>query len=107
LMARRAGLVLRYSDQMEVARQARLSRPSFWDMDLYSVLEGLFFKACQRRTGVRFIRVWFRDLFSSPSQLSLFPATGPGGEKKNMVTRAMDRIRERYGDRAIGYGRAA
>ena len=107
LMARGAGLTLRYSDQIEVARRVRLTHGSNLDSDLYAAMEALFFNACQRRTGVRYMRVWFRDFSSPSSQFLLFSNPGPDGEKRASVTRALDCIRERYGYGAIGYGRAA
>jgi len=107
LFPRKAGLVFRYGDQVEVTRQTTLSHGSFWDFDLYGPLEKIFFKACQRRVGVRFMRVWFWNFSTPSSQLPLFPATPPDAEKKTLVTHALDRIRERYGDEAIKYGRAA
>jgi len=106
LVPGRAGLTVRYSDQDEVARQARLSGRGTRDLDLYTDLERLFFKACTRRTSVRFMRVWFRDLSLPSPQLSLFSFTPHDGEKRVSVTQSLDRIRERYGDGAIKYGRA-
>jgi hypothetical protein len=106
LLPRKASLVLRYADQVEVIRQTNLPHGSFWDLDLYGPLEKIFFKACHRRVGVRFMRVWFRDFSPPTSQLSLFPAMPAGAEKKTLVTQALDRIRERYGDEAIKYGRS-
>jgi DNA polymerase-4 len=103
---RRAGLMLRYADQVEIVRQIRLPHGSFWDFDLFAALKELFFKACQRRVRVRFIRVWFRDFAPPSSQLSLFPETVPSVEKKVPLTLALDRIRERYGSGAVSYGRA-
>jgi DNA polymerase-4 len=85
LLPRKAGLVLRYADQVEK----------------------MFFKACRRRVRVRFMRVWFRDFSSTTSQLSLFPTMPPDTSKKTMVTQALDRIRERHGGEAIRYGRVA
>jgi len=102
----KAGLILRYADQREIIRQVTLPRASFWDFDLYAPLEKLFFKACQRRMGVRFLRIWFRDLAPPTPQLLLFPAPPPAVERKALVTLALDRIRDRYGDEAIRYGRA-
>jgi DNA polymerase IV len=107
LLAEKAGLTIRYSDQIEVTRQASLPRGSFCDNDLYSVLEDLYFKACQRRTGIRFMRVWFRNLTAPSSQLSLFPEIDPDGKKKTMIDGALDCIRKKHGYGAIGYGRAA
>ena len=107
LFPRKAGLVFRYADQVEVTRQTTLPHGSFWDLDLYGPLEKIFFKACQRRVGVRFMRVWFQNFSASSSQLPLFPAALSDAEKKTLMTHALDRIRERHGDEAIKYGRAA
>ena len=41
---RKAGLVLRYADRVEIVRQTRLPRASFRDLDLYTPLEKLFLK---------------------------------------------------------------
>ena len=107
LLPRKAGLMLRYADQVEIIRQVNLPHKSFWDFDLYRPLEKIFFKACQRRLRVRFMRVWFRDFSPPSSQLSLFPAVPSDAKKKILVTQALDRIREKHGDAAIRYGRPA
>jgi DNA polymerase-4 len=107
LFPRKAGILIRYSDQMEIKRQVKLSRLSFWDFDLYDPLEALFFKACIRRVRVRFIKVWFWDLSSTSGQLSLFNDLPPAAEKKSSVIQTLDRIRKRYGESAIKYGKAA
>jgi len=104
LFPQKAGLLIRYSDQMENKRQIMLPHHSFWNFDLYGPLETLFFKACNRRVRVRFMKVWFWD-FSSRSQLSLFDDVSFDAGKESLVVRAMDRIRERYGADAIKYGR--
>jgi DNA polymerase-4 len=107
LFPRKAGILIRYSDQKETRRQLKLPRRSFWDFDLYGPLEELFFKTCERRVRVRFIKVWFRDFSYPNGQLSLFHDPSPDAEKKSHVVHALDRIRERYGEEAITYGRAA
>ena len=106
LIPKRTGLVIRYSDQDEVARQTMLNERAMTDLGLYTELERLFFKACLRRTAVRFMRVWFKDLSSPSPQLSLFSFAPEDGEKMAGVTQALDRIRGRYGDGAIRFGRA-
>jgi len=107
LFPRKAGLVFRYADQEEIIRRINLPHVSFWDFDLYAPLERIFLRACQRRVRVRFMKVWFQD-FSPPfSQLSLFPARSPVTEKKALVTKALNHIRQRYGDEVIRYGRTA
>jgi DNA polymerase-4 len=102
-----AGLLIRYSDQMEIRRQIKLSLSSFWDFDLYTPLETLFLNACKRRVRVRFIRIRFWDFSYSSAQLSLFHVPSPALEKRHMVIQALDRIRERHGAGVIKYGRAA
>ena len=103
----KAGLLIRYSDQVEVRRRLKLSHVSFRDFDLYAPLETLFFKACTRRVRVRFMRIWFWDFLPPNPQLSLFHAPSPREERGTLVIQAMDRIRERYGEGAIQSGRAA
>ena len=105
LYPRRAGLHFRYADQEEVIRPILLPRPSVWDFDLYAPLEKLFLKACRRRVRVRFMKVWFRDFAPPPAQLSLFAFAPQDEEKKAHVIGALDRIREKYGDEGIQYGR--
>ncbi len=104
LVPRKAGLLIRYSDQMEVERRIKLAYPSFWDFDLYDPLENLFLKTCERRIRIRFMRVWFRDFSAPGSQLSLFPDPSSYAEKRSAVIQALDRIRERYGEGATKRG---
>jgi DNA polymerase-4 len=107
LCPRKAGLVFRYTDQEEVTRRVDLPGVSFWDFDLYRPLERAFLKAYQRRVRIRFLRVWFQDFSAPASQLSLFPVRSPFSEKKASATHALHRIRKRYGEEAIKYGRTA
>jgi len=105
LFPRKAGLVIRYADQVEVTRRVALARGSPWDFDLYEPVEGLFFKVCTRRVRVRYMRVWFQDFSCAGPQLSLFP--GPPQEKRARAIQATDRIRERHGKTAIYYAGTA
>ncbi len=107
LFPAKAGLLIRYSDQIEIRRQVKLSLGSFWDFDLYGPLEALFLNACKRRVRVRFIRIRFWDFSYSNAQLSLFHAPSPDLEKKSMIIQALDRIRAQHGEGVIKYGRAA
>ena len=105
LIPGRAGLAIRYADQMEIIRRISLAGADLWGFAMHDAMERLFFKACERRIGVRFMRVWFSDLSSPSPQLSLFPPASYDMDKKGRVTMALDRIRGRYGDGAIKYGR--
>jgi DNA polymerase-4 len=105
LVPHKAGLIVRYADQEEIIRRINLSHVSFWDSDLYTPLERIFLRACRRRVRVRLMKVWFQDFSPPNSQLSLFPAQTQLVEKKVSITQALHRIRERYGDVTIQYGR--
>jgi DNA polymerase IV len=107
LYPRRAGLHFRYADHEEVIRPILLARPSVWDFDLYAPLEKLFLKTCRRRVRVRFMKVWFRDFAPPPAQLPLFAFAPPDEAKKSRVITALGRIREKYGERTIIFGRTA
>jgi DNA polymerase-4 len=105
LCPRKAGLAFRYTDQEEITRRINLPHVSFWDFDLYKPLERIFLRTYQRRARIRFMKVWFQDFSPPPSQLSLFPPRSSLSEKKASVTQALNRIRERYGEEVIKYGR--
>ena len=106
LLPRKAGLMLRYSDRMEVTVRLRLPRLSFWDYDLYGPVEALFFKACTRRVRVGFLRVMFWDFSPSRGQMSLFQDTSSGTEAGVRIIETLDRIRQRHGRDAIRWGRS-
>ena len=101
----KVGLTIRYSDQMENTRSVSLSSHGYWESELYPVIVNLFFKACDRRCGVRFMGVRFTDLGKISGQLTLFSRPRPEFQKRNEVSVAMDRIRKRHGDSAISFGR--
>ena len=107
LIPRKAGLSVRYSDQVEVKRQIQLPRLNFRSPDLCNPLEKLFFEVCSRRVRVGFMRVWFWEFHPPSPQLALFHTPSPDENRKAMVTQALDHIWERYGTEAITYGRAA
>ena len=101
----RAELQIRYSDQIEINRKAYLPSHGYWESELYPVIEELFFKACDRRCGIRFMRVKFTCLSNRSGQLPLFSRLHPEAVKRNKLSVAMDRVRERYGEGVVSYGR--
>ena len=107
LVPGRAGLLIRYSDQVEVRREMSLRCAGLLDLDLYFPLEKLFLRTCNRRVRIRFMRVWFRDFSPESSQLSLFHIPSHQVQKQSLVIQALDRVRERHGEGAIRFGRAA
>jgi len=105
LIPRKAGLSVRYSDQVEARRQIQLPRLNLRGLDFYNPLEKLFFEVCSRRVRVGFMRVWFWEFHPPSPQLALFHAPSPDESRKTMITQALDRIWEKYGTEAITYGR--
>ncbi|MBN1540730.1 hypothetical protein JW992_01195 [candidate division KSB1 bacterium] len=104
LLARRVALELRYSDYKENRVQLSLP-PTVNDTEWGDCLEEALTRAVQRRVRVRTLTLRLLDLHNRPLQLSLFePQTPP---RLNALTAAMDRIRTRYGQNAIRFGRAA
>lgn len=87
---------VRYSDFQTQTLQRKLTYTSA-DHLLIPLVSELFEKLYNRRLLVRLIGVRFSDLVNGHQQLSLFE------ERHNYVQlyAAMDKIRERYGDRAV------
>lgn len=68
-------------------------------------MENLLEQALTRRIRVRKLTLRLSQLTHAPAQLSLFaPKEDP---KALAITQAMDKIRDRYGESAIRFGRAA
>jgi len=105
LVPRKAGLILRYADHVEGGGRLKLTGPRVQDQDLYDPMETLFLKQCTRRIRVGFIRVWFWEFARPDPQLSLFNVPSPKEESRSSLTRALDRIRDRYEETGIMYGR--
>jgi DNA polymerase-4 len=105
LTPRRGGILVRYSDDVEVGRAASLCCTSALDAELYPPLEALFFKVCARRVRVRKMKVRFRDFSFAVGQLSLFAAPSPIRRRNQRLGQAVDHIRERFGEDAIQRGR--
>ena len=87
---------IRYSDFQTHSRQCRIPYTSA-DHILIPHCKELFEKLYNRRMLVRLIGVRFSGLVEGNYQINLFDDT----EKSLALYQAMDRIRDRYGDRKI------
>jgi len=101
---RQAGLLVRYADHMEAGGRLKLPCPCSHDRDFYAPLKALFVSRCTRRVRVGFIRVWFWEFTPPDPQRTLFALPSRDDGKRSLLTRALDRIRERYGETAVMYG---
>jgi hypothetical protein len=126
-MNRQAGRVsirLCYVDGVESVREETLARPVTNDFAAREVVQRLFEKARGRRIQIRHLEITMADLREAPRQLSLFGGAPPGsnedlaahGEmekvarmerRDSVLTAALDRIRTRFGDAAVGFKRSS
>src|SRR3989442_1492227 len=113
LRARAGGLrvTLRHSDDVLARREERLAPPVAADLVLFARARAICDRARARRVRVRWIELRCLDVARGPRQLTLF---GPEAFAGDLSTRvgaaetladAVDRIRGRFGDRAMVSGR--
>jgi len=100
-----ASVRIRYSDRVEASRRCRLPRHGFSSLDLYPPIEIIFQKAFTRRVRIRYMELVFRGLRPENGQLCLFNDQESNGNKTAAIN-AIDRIRHRYGEEAIRFGRS-
>ncbi len=87
---------IRYSDFQTYTQQQRISY-SAMDHNIKPVVLSLFYKLYNRRLLVRLIGVKFSHLVEGGYQIDLFE----DNEKHIHLSQAIDRMRIRYGDRAV------
>jgi DNA polymerase-4 len=87
---------IRYSDFQTYTQQQRISY-SAMDHNIKPVILSLFYKLYNRRLLVRLIGVKFSHLVEGGYQINLFE----DNEKHIHLSQAIDRMRIRYGDRAV------
>ncbi len=103
LYARRLCIDIYYSNH-RTNRLQRCFGATADEEELLHLSQYLFERHCAR-TRVRKLVLRLENLISAPQQLSLF--TPPTHHKLNALRAAMDKIRDRYGEEAIQFGRAA
>ena len=101
--ARRVGLRLDYTDGTTVSRQASVRKGIADDDSLLRLALTALERGLTRRTRVRGCRLIGDRLHPRSSQMQLFndPASG---QKNTHLLAAMDRIRQRFGQKAIRFG---
>lgn len=87
---------IRYSDFQTYTQQQRIPYTAM-DFNITPVILGLFKKLYNRRLLVRLIGVKFSHLVEGGYQINLFE----DNEKHLNLSIAIDKMRERYGDRAV------
>jgi len=105
-MSRRARCVtlkLRYGDFTTITRSRTLEQPTHSDEELYATAAELLDRAlAQAARAVRLLGLGASQLVDDAVQLDLFD---PRARKNEELLRSIDRVRGKYGHRAVGTGR--
>jgi hypothetical protein len=99
-----------YADGAQVRARERITTVGcefHLDSVLYRAALRLFDRAVQRRLRIRRLALSAAYLQPPIGQLALFPWDDSHGGKETKLLRAMDHIRDRYGNGALYYGRIA
>lgn len=103
-------LTIRYSDQIEVTRQERLTRETCWEVDMSPHLYALFQRCFRRRVRLRLMTVNMTGVTAYAEQGSLFDEQPPDSQRKQARAKslavALDTLHTRFGEQAIRYGRS-
>jgi DNA polymerase IV len=104
LVSKKITLTIRYTDKTEGVGGIILPRPSFWEFDFYPSIKRLFARVYKRRVRLRHIRLSFEQLCPEPRQLCFLSPHGSSLDKKKKIIRAIDTVRNKFGDTAISFG---
>lgn len=102
--ARTMILEIYYADHREASGQKRLAAATNLDQQLFVAADELLNKILTRRIRVRRMAVRYFQLRPVSAQLSLFDDMKKG-ETERQLNRAMDKIRERFGDGVVKFGK--
>lgn len=106
LVSKKITITINYHDKTEGAASIILPRPSFWEFDFYPFIKRLFARVYKRRVRLRSIRLSFEQLYPEPRQLCFLSPHGNTLDKKTKIIQAIDKVRNRFGDKAISFGHA-
>ena len=98
-------LTLRYCDHVSARGQQMLSCGTQWEAELFAHVTALFHRSFRRRVRIRSLTLGVEYLASLDNQLSLFPET-TSDRRPRLVTLALDRLRDRFGEESIQFGRS-
>ena len=97
-------LTLRHSDHVVMNGRRELPWSTHWEAELFPSLQTLFQRRFRRRVRVRSMTLGVENLVPIDGQLPLFPEK-VSLLKPRRLALALDRLRERFGEEAIWFGR--
>ncbi|TLY17953.1 MAG: hypothetical protein E6K67_07910 [Nitrospirae bacterium] len=106
-VCRRLLLTLWHSDHVEVSRYCTFAAGTYWEVEMYPCLKGLFLGCFQRRVRIRRMALLAEALAPPEEQLSLFDFDPSQTRKQARMRRlalALDSLRERFGNRVVSRG---
>jgi len=104
LHARRLAVEVRYSDYRESSARVQIP-PAQTDEELLASAAAALEKALLRRVRVRKLTLRLGGLAPACGQLELFAP--PADPKREALGRALDALRDRFGENAVHFGRTA
>jgi DNA polymerase-4 len=102
-------LTIRYSDQRDVSVRETVSPATCWEIDLTESVRSLFARVFRRRIRLRLMTLSLTDLSPFAQQESLFEERPLDDQHRRdraqRLAVALDTLHQRFGERAIRYGR--
>jgi len=96
-------LKIRFEDFKTFTRAVTVKHPTNFVSDLYETSLGSTKKFDLKKKAVRLLGVKSSNLVDSSWQLDLFSENSEKAGKKEKIHEALDRIKDRFGESAIGY----
>jgi DNA polymerase-4 len=103
--ARRVALTADYTDGRRCSRQVRVEPPTANDLALFPPARNALHLAWTRRVRIRHLRLTCDRLVYPPAQQPLFEQERRTIQRQENVITVLDRIRDRFGSRAVQVGR--
>ncbi len=97
-------LSVRHSDHVVVTGRQSIIAGSHWEAELFPLLQALFRRRVRRRVRIRSMTLGMEMLTPVDGQLPLFPDEAHLLRPRRLAL-ALDRLRERFGETSIWFGR--
>ncbi len=105
LAARRAGIILDYTDGFRIVRQASINPPTSDNARLFTAAKIALDRAWKRRVRVRHFCLICDRLIQPSAQMMLFTPEKNQEVKQHQLYAALDTIRHQFGSKAVRTGR--